>query len=87
MLFGSANRDPAAFDQPDSFQVGRNATHHIGFGGGTHHCLGAPLARLELEVALAALVASCPNMRLLADPVRQPAFTIHGYEAVHVALG
>jgi cytochrome P450 len=87
MLFGSANRDPSAFAAPDEFRVDRNATHHIGFGGGTHHCLGAPLARLELEVALTTLVDSCPEMELIAHPVRQKAFTIHGYEAVHVRLG
>ncbi|MDJ0496656.1 MAG: cytochrome P450 [Acidimicrobiia bacterium] len=86
MLFGSANRDPAAFEEPDEFQVDRNATHHIGFGGGTHHCLGAPLARLELDVALAALVESCPDMQLTADPVREQAFTIHGYQSVPVAI-
>ncbi|MDJ0925308.1 MAG: cytochrome P450 [Acidimicrobiia bacterium] len=86
MLFGSANRDPRAFDDPDTFRADRNATHHIGFGGGTHHCLGAPLARLELDVALAALIDCCPDLELTADPVRQDAFTIHGYESVPMAL-
>lgn len=86
MLFGSANRDPRAFDDPDEFKAGRNATHHIGFGGGTHHCLGAPLARLELAVALEALTEGTPRIELVQAPVRQDAFTIHGYESVPVRL-
>ena len=86
MLFGSANRDPRAFPDADRFRADRNATNHIGFGGGTHHCLGAPLARLELGVALAMLVEQFPGLELVAEPVRQNAFTIHGYESVPVRL-
>jgi cytochrome P450 len=86
MLFGSANRDPRAFEDPDAFRAARHAVHHIGFGGGTHHCLGAPLARLELDVALTTLAAHCPGVELVAEPVRQNAFTIHGYESVPVRL-
>lgn len=86
MLFGAANRDPRAFDDPDAFIAERHAAHHIGFGGGTHHCLGAPLARLELDVGLAALVEAFPDLELAADPVRQNAFTIHGYESVPVRV-
>lgn len=86
MLFGSANRDPRAFDDPDQFKAARHATHHIGFGGGTHHCLGAPLARLELDVAVTALAKRAPRMELVEPPIRQNAFTIHGYEAVNVRL-
>jgi len=86
MLFGAANRDPRAFEQPDEFRADRHATHHIGFGGGTHHCLGAPLARLELDVGLTALVAAAPQLELIAPPVRHNAFTIHGYQSVPVRL-
>ncbi len=86
MLFGSANRDPRAFDDPDAFKAERHAAHHIGFGGGTHHCLGAPLARLELDVGLTALIQAFPDMDLVSQPVRQDAFTIHGYESVPVRL-
>ena len=86
MLFGSANRDPRAFDDPDTFRASRHGVHHVGFGGGTHHCLGAPLARVELDVALDALARKAPDMELTADPVRQDAFTIHGYESVPLEL-
>jgi cytochrome P450 len=56
LLVGSANRDPEAFDSPEVFDVGRVDNPHLGFGFGIHHCLGAPLARIEAQVALGSLV-------------------------------
>jgi cytochrome P450 len=85
MLFGSANRDPRAFDDPDRLDVGRpNAGEHIGFGGGIHVCIGAPLARIELEAALRTLVERAPGLELVTEPLRVPAFVIRGYQAVEV---
>ncbi len=78
MLFGSANRDPRRFDHPDRFDAGRGDSTHIGFGGGIHFCVGAPLARLELEVAVAALVAHAPNLNLVREPSYNPTFVIRG---------
>jgi cytochrome P450 len=86
MLFGAANRDPRVFSSPDDFDVGRaNAAEHISFGGGIHVCIGAPLARIELEASLEALVRRCPTLELTAAPRRIPAFVIWGLEALDVA--
>jgi cytochrome P450 len=88
MLFGAANRDPRVFPEPDRFDVARgNAAEHIGFGGGIHVCIGAPLARVELEAALRALIGRCPGLELMEEPERNPAFVIWGLESVEVALG
>ncbi len=65
----TANRDPSVFDTPERFDVGREPNVHFGFGWGLHHCLGAPLARMELTVALTRLFAEYPNLRP-ADPER-----------------
>jgi cytochrome P450 len=87
MLFGAANRDPRVFPEPDGFDVARpNAAEHIGFGGGIHVCIGAPLARVELEAALRALVERCPELELEEEPRRNPAFVIWGLERVDVKL-
>lgn len=56
VLIGSANRDPAAFDRPDELDLGRTDNPHLGFGFGLHHCLGAPLARLEAQIAFDTLL-------------------------------
>ena len=87
MLFGAANRDPRAFAEPERFDVGRpNAAEHIGFGGGIHVCIGAPLARIELEASLRALASRCPSLELAEEPKRIPAFVIWGLESVEVTL-
>lgn len=87
MLFGAANRDPRIFADPDLLALARpNAAEHIGFGGGIHACIGAPLARIELEASLRTLVELCPDLTLVEEPRRNPAFVIWGLEAVQVAL-
>ncbi len=84
LLFGSANRDPRHFPSPDDFNVSRGDSSHITFGGGIHSCIGAPLARMELSVAIRGLAEAMPRLRLAATPVRDAAFVIHGYAAVHL---
>jgi cytochrome P450 len=78
MLFGSAERDPRRFEEPDRFDVGRNDPAHIAFGGGIHFCVGAPLARQEIEVSLAGLVRRFPNLEMAAEPTYHPNFVIRG---------
>ena len=87
MLFGSAQRDPRRFDDPDRFDVGRGDPSHIGFGGGIHFCVGAALARHELAVALADLVANFPEMELAAEPVNHPTFVIRGLTELRLTIG
>jgi len=66
-----ANRDPAAFPDPHRFDISRKDAPHVAFGGGTHLCIGAPLARLEAQVALLSFFNRFPNLRL-ADPSAAP---------------
>jgi cytochrome P450 len=88
MLFGSANRDPRAFEKPDEFDVGReNAVLHIGFGGGIHVCIGAPLARIELEASVEALRRLWPDFHLVEEPRHTGAFVIWGLEGLRLARG
>jgi cytochrome P450 len=85
MLFGSANRDPRVFEGPDEFDVGReNAAQHIGFGGGIHVCIGAPLARIELEASVDVLRRFWPDFQLTAEPRRTGAFVIWGLEGLRL---
>ncbi len=62
--FNVANRDPAAFADPDRLDVGRAPKTHLGFGAGAHHCLGAQLARMELQEALHGLLTRLPGLRM-----------------------
>jgi cytochrome P450 len=84
-LLGAANRDPAVFADPDRFDVRRTPNPHLGFGAGIHFCLGAPLARVEVQAVLAALRRRLPGLVLAAEPERRPEFVIRGLRALDVA--
>jgi cytochrome P450 len=68
----AANRDPVAFLDPDRLDLTRSPNPHVGFGYGAHFCLGAPLARMELQVALDALLTRFPGLRFATDPAELP---------------
>jgi len=85
-LLGSANRDPLAFDRPGVMDVGRDPNPHLGFGSGIHFCLGAPLARLELQISLPLLVERFPRLALDGEPKLRRTFVLRGYESVPVRL-
>ncbi|RZT85543.1 pentalenic acid synthase [Pseudonocardia sediminis] len=83
-----ANRDGSVFPDPDTFDVRRKARHHVAFGYGVHQCLGQNLARLELEVVLAAVIERIPTLRLdvpVADLELRPATTIQGVNRLPVS--
>jgi cytochrome P450 len=84
MLFGAAERDSRRFPDANRFDIGRGDTAHIGFGGGIHFCVGAPLARQEIEVSLAGLVERFPNLSLVEQPEYQPNFVIRGLTGLNL---
>ena len=86
LLLGAANRDPDAFTGPDRLDVGRRPNNHMGFGAGIHYCLGAPLARIELQEALARLFARFPALALAEDPEPRPTFQFRGYQSLRVSV-
>ncbi|WP_158850586.1 cytochrome P450 [Saccharothrix deserti] len=77
-LLGAAARDPEVFTDPDTFDIARNPNPHLGFGMGIHYCLGAPLARIEVEAALSSLARKLPGAELAAEPRRRAEFVIRG---------
>jgi unspecific monooxygenase len=85
LLLGSANRDPAKFADPDRFDATRSPNPHVSFGVGIHACVGAPLARLEMQVAIRVLFERLPGMRIAEPPRVKDAWHFHGLEALHVA--
>lgn len=86
MLIGAANRDPARYSDPDRFDVSRGEPAHQAFGGGIHFCLGAPLARLELQVLFSLLAERLPRLVVLPGAVRRPGFQFRGYTTLPIAV-
>ncbi len=82
LVLGAANRDPARFADAARFDPARPAAAHFAFGGGIHFCIGAPLARLELQVALPILFERLPGLRLAAPPRYRDSYHFHGLEAL-----
>ncbi|MEO9863411.1 MAG: cytochrome P450 [Yoonia sp.] len=83
-MLAAANRDPLAYPDPDVFDPTRPIKQNTSFGGGIHFCVGAPLARLELKIALAALFDRCPNLAIAAPPQYGNVYHFHGLTALQV---
>ena len=84
-LLGAANRDPDVFENADSMDLTREPNQHIAFGAGIHFCIGAPLARLEMNISLPALIERFPALELAGEPTRHPTFVLRGYDAIPVS--
>jgi cytochrome P450 len=86
LLYGAANRDPAAHADPDRFDIGRIPNRHLAFGYGAHLCLGNHLARMTMETVFGALLARTKDITLLREPVWKRGLSVRGPRALHVAL-
>jgi len=87
LLLGSANRDEGRFEDPDRFAIGREEAPLVAFGGGIHFCLGAPLARLEAQMAVRELASRVPGLQIAGEPERRPSFLIRGFQTLPVSVG
>jgi cytochrome P450 len=86
-FIGAADRDPAQFPDPDVLDIGRADNRHIAFGWGIHFCLGAPLARLEGQIAINALLQRLPKLALATDrPQYRQSLTLRGLQALPVGF-
>lgn len=86
LLFGSAHRDPARFPDPDRLDITREDNAHLAFGAGAHYCLGAALARVELQAVFGALVRRAPGLRLVSEPRWKPGYVMRGLEELVIEL-
>jgi cytochrome P450 len=83
-LLGAANRDTDVFENADSMDLTRESNQHIAFGAGIHFCIGAPLARLEMNISLPALIERFPKLELAGAPTRRSTFVLRGYDTIPV---
>ena len=87
LCIGAANRDPAQFEDPERFDIGRLANRHLAFGTGAHQCAGMALARLEGAVAISRFLARFPNYQLDGAPVRGGRVRFRGFASVPCRIG
>ncbi|MEU6412001.1 cytochrome P450 [Microbispora sp. NPDC046933] len=81
----AANRDPGLLPNPDDLDIRRDAVGHVAFGHGVHHCLGAPLARMEMRIAFPALLRRFPGLRPAGEPLFRSFTVVHGLSTMPVA--
>lgn len=86
LMLGAANRDPARFPEPDRFIPDRDPNPQVSFGAGIHFCIGAPLARLEMAIAMPLLFRRLPKLALAEHPTYRNAYHFHGLESLKVTF-
>lgn len=86
LVLGAANRDPRQYEEPDQFDIHRADANHLSLGGGIHFCIGAPLARLELETTITELARSESELVIIPPTIRRPTFQFRGYDRLVIAL-
>lgn len=86
LLLASANRDPETFAAPDRMDIARTPNPHVGFGAGIHFCLGAALARVELQEAFRQLAIRLPGLELAGEPPRRRSYQFRGYTSIPVQV-
>ena len=87
LAYASANRDPSQFTEPDEFRIDRERREvgrHVAFGWGVHHCIGAPLARLETRIAFERILDRTADIQLAGEPVRNDSFVLHGLTSLPI---
>ena len=84
LMLGAANHDATKFASPDRFDPLRQPNPHVSFGAGIHFCVGAPLARLEMQAALEVLFKRLPKLRLASTPYYKDVYHFHGLEELRV---
>jgi len=87
LILGAANRDPAVFQNPHLLQLDRHPNPHVSFGGGIHYCLGAPLARLEIQISIPIFLQRLPYAQIKEQPVYANTYHFHGLESITMSTG
>jgi cytochrome P450 len=85
LLYGAANRDPQRWDRADEFDITREPKPHLAFGNGIHHCIGAPLARLQARIVVEEVLRQMPGYELAGTPTRLPSHAVRGFASLPVA--
>src|SRR5262249_45932872 len=87
LMLAAANRDPEQFHDPEQLDITRSPNHHVAFGMGHHFCLGAPLARLEAQIAFGTLLHRLPKMKLASETwAYEKNFNIPGLKALPIGF-